>query len=539
MFIQKFVKFFNLLGFSVLLCAFLCGCEAMDNILSSAGVYKINALIDGVPLEECSYVKSSDNIDLSFEESVSDDPDVSSLMVYLKNASGDIAGRKVVYTLDDEEAGQKGGKQAAKELFVSVKSLDDELPSFQMPENLAAGKYTLSFQVMKGKDILQKTEKNIYYLGRTDFSYDGINVYLPGAVDTPHLVPKESVVMLEANLDFDSHLNPYIIWYDGKNKIGEGKFSDGAASLFWKTPEQNGFFSLCAEVFPAERSEGLSGYKKEISLLVSSGINNIHLVSANIDQLTHWYIMEGNLNNSKNPSADWALKSGSKNKPKWMGLDGAYGLATGCNNVLELPKISIANKDTEIWQTLFRFKSLNNGVIFSVQFDSSNVSITLSIENKNLVLTLNSPQKTISQTVSILTEENELYENVQAAGKDLAFLVAGVKFSVKSGLLSAHINIIGNPTPAELAVKPITLEVKIKNEFNIMLGFTDNSSPAPAKNTSDEHEALAGQIKANTSAEYNVLWDEFALYYMPPIDILTAALKPVTGKGQQVVLANK
>jgi len=572
--VQKIVK--TLLVFSVFSAVLLCGCEAMDNILASAGAYKINAQIDGIPLEECSYVKSTDKINFDFEESVSDDPDVSTLVVFLKKTSGDIAGWKVIYTLD-QTAGQKEETQLVKEnekqneektseddktenetpveekkasvpvlkkngddLFLHVKSLDAELPPFPIPENLSSGKYTLVLQVMNGKDVLQKTEKNIYYLGKTAFSYEGINVYLPGAVDTSHLIPKESVVMLEVNLNFDHRLNPYIIWYDGKNKISEGRFSDGADILFWKAPEQNGFFSLYAEVFPVEKSHDLAGYKKEISLLVSSNIKNINLVSADIEQLTHWYTMEGNLNDSKNTADnESALKPGSKNKPKWMGLDGTYGLATGYNSILKLPKIPVLNKDTEIWQALIRFKPLSKGVVFSVQFGpSSDVLMFLSVEEKNLVLTLASPQKTVSQTVSLPTEPDESSENI-GEEKDIAFLTAGIKFSIKSGALSAQINIFGDLNPVELAIRPITLETKIKNEFNIILGFNDDSSLAKLKKADDESESSAKQNKANVSPEYNTLWDEFALYYMPPANILSAALKPVTSGDQPVIIAKR
>jgi hypothetical protein len=570
--VQKFVK--NLLVFSVFLAVFLCGCEAMDNILTSAGAYKISAQIDGVPLEECSYVKSTDKIKFDFEERVSDDPDVSTLVVFLKKSSGDISGWKVIYTLDqtagekeetqlvqenekqDEEKISEDDKTADEaaveekkalvfkkngdELFFPVKSLDDELPPFPIPENLSAGKYSLVLQVMNGKDILQKTEKNIYYLGQTVFSYEGINVYLPGAVDASHLIPKESVVMLEVNLNFDHRLNPYIIWYDGKNKISEGKFSDGANILFWKAPEQNGFFSLYAEVFPVEKSNELSGYKKEISLLVSSNIKNINLVSADIKQLTHWYTMEGNLNDSKNTADnESALKPGSKNKPKWMGSDGTYGLATGYNSILKLPKIPVLNKDTEIWQILIRFKSLSNGVVFSAQFgSSSDVLMFLSVEDKNLVLTLASQQKTVSQTVSLPKNTDESSENI-GEEKDISFLTAGIKFSIKSGVLSAQINIIGDLNPVELTTKPITLETKIKNEFNITLGFNDDSSLARLKKADDESESSAKQKKANVFPEYNALWDEFALYYMPPADILSAALKPVTSEDQPVIVVKR
>jgi hypothetical protein len=564
--VQKIVKKYNLFIFLVLIGSFLGACEAMDNLLSSAGTYKINVQIDGIPLNECSYVKSSDNISVCFEEPVSGDPDVTALMVFLNDPAGEIVGWKVIYNIDPE-AEQKekarliteninqnedeslGSDKTAKEssaaenktpvlnkhgdeLIIPVLSLDDELPSFPIPGNLSMGKFTIVSQVMSGKDVLQKTERNIFYLGNVLFSYEGINVYLPGVADTSHLIPKESVIMLEAKLDFDKRLDPYIVWYDGKNKINEGRFSEGAGYLFWKAPEQNGFFSLCAEVFPVESNEELTGYKKELSLLVSSKIIDVHLVSKKIEQLTHWYVMEGNLNDSKNTaSVDRALSPGIRNKPKWMGLDGTYGLATGYNNILKLPKISVLNKDTEIWQTLFRFKPLSNGVIFSVQFGSSaDVSMFLKIEGKSLILTLTSPQKTVSQTINLSEVSIESSETAQETVKDISFLTVGIKFSIQSGLLSAQINIIGDLMPVELDWKPITLEAKIKNEFNIVLGASDESSL-------EKPESSAKQVKANVSPDYTALWDEFALYYMPRIDILAASFKPVTSEDQPVVIA--
>jgi len=554
---QKRVKIFYIFAFSVLIGA-LCGCEAMDNILASAEAYKINAQIDGVLLEDCSYVKSTDSINLSFEDSVSGDPDISSLVVFLKNSAEDVVGWKVTYIIDpsaakkeaalkenedktDENPTEKKAfvfNENGDELIIPVVNFDGELPSFPIPEILSVGSYKLNLQVMNKKEVLQKTEKNIYYIGRTAFSYEGINVYLPGAVDTSHLVPKESVVMLEVNLNFDTRLNPYIIWYNGKNKISEGKFSDGAGFIFWKSPEQNGFYSLYAEVFPAEKTDGLAGYKKEISLLVSPNINNIHLVSSNIEQLKHWYTMEGNLNDLKNITSDVnALKLGSKNKLKWMGKDGTYGVATGYNNILKLPKMTVLHKDTETWQALFRFKPLNNGVILSANFASTpDTAMFLSIEGKDLVLTLNTPQKTVVQTVRLLTESSGLPENIE---DDLPFITAGIKFSVNSNMLSAQINVTGNLRPVELAARPIMLEAKIKNEFTITLGFTNDSSLDELKNTDDKTETSAEQKNIKIFPEYNVLWDEFALYYMPPINILDTAFQPVIGEDQPIMIVKR
>jgi hypothetical protein len=568
--VRNIVKKLVLLFFIVLAGVLLNGCEAMDNILTSAGTYKINVQINGVSLDECSYARSIDKITPRFEEPVTGDPDVTALMVFLKDSLGKIVGWKVIYVLDqeaeskeeeqllidentdedeDEILDDEGAQETAltvdvntpeyyrngDELIVPVLSLDD-LPSFPIPDNLSMGRYAIISQVMSGKDVLQKTEKNIFYLGKNVFSYKGINVYLPGLAGTYQLIPKGTVVMLEANLDFDKQLDPYIVWYDGKNKINEGKFSGGAGYMFWKAPEQSGFFSLHAEIFPVENFDELTGYKKGISLLVSSKITDVHLASANVMQLANWYVMEGSLNDSKMPaSSERALKPASGAKPKWMGLDGTYGLATGYNNILTLPKIPIVNKETEIWQILFRLKPINDGNVFSVLFGSSGgVSMILYMEEKNLVLTLASPLKTVSQTVKLFAAAAESSESVQLAEQDSSFLTAGVKFSIQGNLLTAQINIIGSPAPGELAVKPITLEAEIKNEFNIMLGFLEDTSNDQSQDAVEELESSDEQVKTGVPPEYTVLWDEFALYYMPPADILSVTVKPVINEDQPV-----
>jgi hypothetical protein len=570
--VKNAAKVIILLIFPAFAGIFLNSCEAIDNILPSAGTYKISVQVNGILLDECSYIRSDDKINLSFEEPVSADPDITDFMVFLKDSSGEIAGWKVIYTID-KEAKQKDEIQVdddkaddskdetlsddaveeapladieipvqyknGDELIIPVPSLDDELPSFPIPLDLTMGKFTLVLQVMSGKDVLQKTEKNIFYLGKTVFSYKGINAYFPGAAGTSQLIPRGTVVMLEANLDFDNRLDPYIVWYEGKNKINEGKFSDGTGYLFWKAPEQSGFFSLRAEIFPLEMVEELSGYKKEISLLVSTKIINMHLVSVNNEQLTHWYVMEGSLNDSKMPaSIERALKPAAGTKPKWMGKDGTYGIATGYNNILTLPKFSVSDKKTEIWQALFRLKLLNDGNVFSIKFGSSgDVLLSLYSDEKNLVLTLTSPLNTVSQTVSLSAVSNESSETIQAAEHEASFLTAGIKFSIQPSLLSAQINIIGDASPVELAVKPITLEAEIKNEFNIMLGFSDVSSSAKIQTPIGEPDSSGKQIKTGVPSEYTVLWDEFAMYYMPPVNILDMTYKPVIDEDKSVTSA--
>jgi hypothetical protein len=371
-------------------------------------------------------------------------------------------------------------------------------------------------QVMSGKNILQRNERTFYYLGNTFFSYEGINLHLPGIIENPQFISTGMVVMLEALLDFDVRLDPYIVWYNGRNKISEGKFSDGAGRLLWKAPEQSGFFSIRAEVFPVLSYGGLAGYQNEISLLVASKTMDIHLVSENIHQLVHWYTLNGNLDDSRMlTSVERSLKPGSNNAPQWIPANGSYGLATGVNHTFTLPEVPVSNinrlENVPVWQTLFRFRPVHDGRVFSVLFDSSSdTSINLDIEDQNLVLTLVTPLKTVSQVIRFPEKPS--------------FLTAGVAFSVDSGLISAKINIIGNSV--EPAAQPIVLEAEVSDSFQILLGM-------------NQEDNAAVDIPHNQGRPlYTALWDEFALYNSPPMEIITAELSRAGRAGRPESIAD-
>ncbi|MDR3020463.1 MAG: hypothetical protein LBU66_06120 [Treponema sp.] len=563
-----------------------CGCDAVEMILPSAGTYKLNAKANNTPFDECSFIDASSGIIPYFEEPVLNDPDITALVVFLRDSKGEIAGWKALYIIDEnyspdaeiEEANENGntsentedpqGESDAvseaddakvrldlrngSEIVIPVKNLDDALPYFPMPD-LPMGRYTIVFQVMSGKNILQRTEKEFFYLGNIVFSCEGINVHLPGITDNSQLIPKGLTVMLEAKTDYDSRFNPYIVWYNGSKKISEGSFSDGAGNLLWKAPELSGFFSLSAEIFPIQDYEGFAGYKKEISLLISSKPINVHLISEDITELVHWYTLDGNLNDSKMPaSLDRALKPAASNKPAWTPANGTYGLATGYDNVFVLPKVSISGSDILAavpeakngkWQILTRFKPLNEGGIFSVQFGAlSNIYMRLSLEGQNLVLTLVSPSATVRRTLKLPNQTAGDWSIEQES-----FITTGVSFSVSSGKLSAKINILGeNVEQGELAADPVALDIKTENDFQIFLGFNwDIIKPVDESGKPVEQGELSGESgksgepdepdepNKSESPAFTALWDEFALYYMPPMDVIAADIK-YTGIEEQL-----
>jgi hypothetical protein len=265
-------------------------------------------------------------------------------------------------------------------------------------------------------------------------------------------------------------------------------------------------------------------------------VPDFHLVSENIPQLLHWYTFEGSLNDSKMiDSVDRSIKSAAKNIPRWMGSNGTYGLAAGFNNAMLLPK-ALVNKDNmpETWQTLFRFKPESEGILFSVKFDfSGNINMDFSMVGQDLVLTLTSPLETVSQVMALPA--------VIGNDDSSTFFVAGVSFTVSKDLLAANINFLIDFLDEDLAMEPITLAAKIEHEFQIVLGsLQDNviniiTEPEPELETEDESESENENI-ASRFTEFtafpaiSAIWNEFALYYMPPMEVLIAEVSSVVSE---------
>ena len=543
----------------------------MDAILPSTVNYKVNARAGDLPIDEFSFISANIKIQPYFEDVVSRDPDVTALMVFLRNSKGEVAGWKVIYTLEDADidiaytedypdtdnqddnyyadfsnenlnsdneifvnenenpenntdeanedndeiinnkndkndenyfdevtaAGEKTESndkyRYGDELYIPVKSLDYDLPHFPMPPDLPMGRYTLVSQIMSGNQILHKSEKEFFYLADVNFSFDSIQVHQPGIALSSQLITKGTVIMLEAKLDFDSRLDPYIVWYNGKKILSEGSYSEGAGTLLWKAPDQVGFSSIRAETFPVIDRLGLAGYQKDISILVSSKKSETYFLFEDSPDLLHWYLFEGGLSDSKtkNP-ADKALRPAGDYSPKWMPSGGIYGLASG-SDAYALPKISFVNKGNESWKILFCFKPLNDGGILSVQFGPLfDVSLNLSMTDKNLILSLASPLENVFETLPLPETET--------------FITAEVIFTVLQDRLSAKFNFIDSFIFNDEEQEPLSLEAEVDNEFRVTLGSQQKNDAS----------ALRPNIKIKPL--YTALWDELALYYIPYVE---------------------
>jgi len=281
-----------------------------------------------------------------------------------------------------------------QEIEIAVMSLAEELPYFLLPKDLEIGPYTLVFEAIGHRETLSRTETNILYLGYAKFNLKDISMYLSG-LSGSQLISPGTTVMLETRLDFNNRLDPYIVWYSGRNVIREGRMSDGAGNILWTAPEQIGFYALRVEAFPfyLKQRTNFIGLSREITLPVSPKAvslgyffeNNpvytarsslsagtayheqVQLIEAMIaakesaensvaedstedsvneepeeeiilippspPELLQWYQFEGNLRNAVSPlTGRQTLTPANESSPRWAAVGQSYGLSTGSND---------------------------------------------------------------------------------------------------------------------------------------------------------------------------------------------------------------
>ena len=408
---------------------------------------------------------------------------------------------------------------ADREIIIPVNNLDRDIPFFFLQNDMPIGRYTMVFHVLSENKILYKTEKSFFYLGDAKFNINDIHVHLPGIAADYQLIPKSTTIMLEARLDFDYRLKPYVVWYNGKKIISEGNYLDGAGNLLLKAPEQNSFFSIRAEIFPAMNRQGLTGYSKEISSPVSSKASRLHLLSKNTPELLQWYTFEGELYDLKDPAAEGKkIKPAKKKALRWLPYGGIYGLAAGTDDVYILSNTYFPKTGANSGYFLFRFKPLNNGKILTVQFGPSyDVTMNLEIAGEDLLLSLESPVSAASGKFKLPKTED--------------FITAGVNISILKEHLAAQLIINREFTEedssleedaekkekdeTELVNNPVILKAQLNREFKIMFG--DFEKEAAQVIPGEVPVAEVSDVKRKSAL--TAIWDEFAFLHTAPMKL--------------------
>jgi hypothetical protein len=382
-------------------CFFLMlSCGEFDSVLPINQTYQVSAMAGGHSLDEYAGIRLEDEIQPFFVHSIKEDQDIRRLVVSLQTPDGKPAGQKIHYLFGEPEEEEDG------EVLLRAARTDEKLPRFRMDEGLKTGSYDMVFQILgeRGK-IFSKTEKPVFYLAAADYSISEITAYLPGYSPDSYLLAPGTVVMLEARVTAGEELDPYLVWYDGKKRIGEDRISAGGSSLFFKVPEENGFRLLRAEAFPfapdkksgAENSgpkEGARGKIRELSLPVSlkgAGPDYVLFSEKEEEQFVCHYLFAGDLRDSIDPRPERALIHENEDGGlTWLGYGGIYGLAVGPGDCYRIPQEILGSSEQNRGKKIFTFrgKLLRDGPVFSARLVNGSGDIQLSGENENLVLTL-------------------------------------------------------------------------------------------------------------------------------------------------------
>lgn len=426
---------------------FLFGCGDLDLALSSGKAYKVNALINGRSLDECAILSNESRISPYFDFNVKGDPDISSLVIYIKDYMGKGIGVRTRYKFpvqDDADTGEniaetgagtasttensdsqavfsgEGGNggttstteggEALKEVgtvstttaevsteegeaasviesgtesvtatekipeplesIISVKNLDDELPDIALNSDTAPGFYRIVFEVIAVNGaLLNSVEKPFFYLSDMELTVNGIISYIPGVSLSSGIVPPGEKIMLQAYINASPAIEPYVIWYNGKQQIGEGFVNKGASRIFWSAPAQTGFQDIRVEVFPFDPTKHIStmhGISHTVSLPVSNRSGRDGYYAGREVQMSRWYRLWGTLTDTKDPVSIGALleRADDEEVPLWFPVFSTYGLAVGANDRYKLPDslfkyVKSGEGSAEI---LFRFVPWNTAV---------------------------------------------------------------------------------------------------------------------------------------------------------------------------------
>jgi hypothetical protein len=563
----------------ILIILSLFSCGELETLFPESESYQVKTLVNGVSLEDCSIVRSNDKIRPSFAVPVADDPDLISLLVYLQNSHDEVVGGRVFYTLHayasvpvieepeedeaeeiEEEPEERGvwelpehGATSEKWSFtntrpekkntdteIAVKSFGDELPYFPLPKNLEIGQYTLIFEALGKKETLSRTETDIFYLGGIEFNLKDIAMYLPGSSSGSQLIAPKTTVMLEAGLDFDSRLDPYVIWYNGKNIISKGKISDGAGSILWTAPGQAGFYALRMEAFPFFLKRSFVGISREITLPVSPKAvsldyffkndsnytgqsplaegtvypEQVQLITTMISsedspaftpvmpsppKLSQWYQFEGNLRSATSALTDEpSLIPMGEQTLHWAAAGQSYGLITGSDDVYLLSPIKFFRAEQNHGGGIFllHIRPPVNGTILNVFFPlqssaANGVSMNLVKGDNIIVLRLSAGTTTVEIPIHAAFSESS------------GFIPVVIEFYIRPYRLEAKIS-LGEEQSLQNKTGDIKLPSVLSGEGIIKLGGGPRSSPEKPKTENSSTTPTVTELQTEETPEKEI-----------------------------------
>jgi len=496
--------------------AFLSGCGDAGSVLSLGDGHRVIAVVNGASLEDGpSIMRSGDRIYPDFAASAENDPDVTGLLAFALDGRGRAVGGRVLYVLAGAAQAEREGDFAAE---IEVRSFGRGLPPFYVPEGMAIGPHTLVFEALGARGTLRRTEIPFFYIGDAQFAIRDMQAALPGLFGA-RLIPPGTSVLLEASLDFDRRLDPYLIWRSGRSVVSRGRLSEGAAGVLWEAPGQTAFHPVSLEVLPfppPAAGRWPPGLSREIILPISAaergagfffgadrGGRARNALADISGGLLSWHRFEGSLcDSAADRGGERALEP--TGAVRWVSVGQNYGLSAGADDAFLLPPANFFNAGANAGGGVFllHFWPLADGIIFSASFPAhfaglDGAWIALSKSGGDLELRVGAAG--VSAEVFLPLDGFEPRVPVPAA----------VAFGIQPRRIEASLALGENAHLTSLAVGA-DLSAVLTGEGSARLG---GAAPAFWESAGDSGPAQERAVRAGASA--TAVWDEFAVLLSP------------------------
>jgi hypothetical protein len=417
---------------------------------------------------------------------------------------------------------------------ILIRSFQQEMPNFSLPKNLEVGSYSLVFEAVdRSFNTLSLIESDIFYLGSVEFRLNDISMYLPGLSDT-RLIPPGTTVMLEAGLDFDSSLSPYVIWYNGRNIISEGNINEGAGNILWEAPEQSGFYSLRLEVLPFKLKRSFTGIFRDITLPVSAKASQtsyffgdgpdypakrtlvegtaypeqvklaaelaakankavlsdkaanrtpITPVPPEHPELLRWYRFDGSLDETS-LIPNRKFEPAEEKVSRWTAVGKSYWLSTGPDDTFLLRPIRFFRQDQDQGGGIFLFhiRPAAEGTVFSAFFPTLTSASALASASDGVWMDMTAQEKVITLRLKTKAASVEMTVNTDYS-EEQGLIPIVIEFYIRPYRFEAKIS-LGETLSAQSNTEEIQLPGALAGEGRIRLGV-DKTAPVVETRTTE------------------------------------------------------
>ena len=200
-------------------------------------MYSISVSADGMPLAAGARVSASEPRDIAVT-GIDGAPEAATLEVRLSYPDGTEAAALAFSSGGEATPGAR-----------SVKSFENDVPPFTVPDDLPDGYYTLVARIKNAQGAILSKYSTAVLVYSGELPVPRLAVY-PGIVTAGDV----SLLMLEG--DYPEGLDPWIRWTVDGSVRSVGLMSGRAARLAWKAPAASGVYLAKAELYPFQPPSG-------------------------------------------------------------------------------------------------------------------------------------------------------------------------------------------------------------------------------------------------------------------------------------------